>query len=334
MRSLENRRGPGRPSVDNDTLSSDRDALVWLLSVFWGEIGWEVPRSTSSEELRRAFGPVKGHSSEHLLVLFMRPTPIAATAKEIRQTRKILGKAVERLRKAQTLSNKCEEASRLAESAMLETQFEHEAPMLIDLFKAWGAALKARRELELARTSERGIEQELRDKEAGTAQNEGVDYITQAKYARNPLGLGNAMAGLPDMTWQQSYARCAKIPCTQWPNFPFRLFETIKTIWNHRDSYPDLSPVQLFRQEIGKLHKKVLSEFPQLGPSRTMVENALRSHLAENWRRFRLAVEDVVRPEIEPDRMPFLILSRFSQYLAKSRTAQDQILDSKEKISD
>jgi hypothetical protein len=334
MRSLENRQGPGRPSVDKDTLSSDRDAFVWLLSVFWGEIGWEIPRSTSSEELRRAFGPVKGHSSEHLLALFMRPTPIAATPKEIRQTRKLLGKAVERLREAQTESNKCEEASRLAESAMLETQSEHEAPMVIDLFKAWGSALKARGELESARASERVIEQALRDKEAGTAQNEVVDYITEAKYARNPMGLGNAMAGLPDMTWQQSYARCAKLPCTQWPNFHFRLFETIKTIWNHRDSYPDLSPVQLFRQEIGKLHKKVLSEFPQLGPSRTMVENVLRSHLSENWRRFRLAVEDVVRPGIDPDRAPFLILSRFSQYLAKPRTPQDQILDAREKISD
>ena len=82
MRSLENRRrGPGRPSVDDDTLSSDRDSLVWLLSVLWGEIGWEVPRSTSPDELRQAFGPVRGHSSEHLLALFIRRTPIAATAR-------------------------------------------------------------------------------------------------------------------------------------------------------------------------------------------------------------------------------------------------------------
>jgi hypothetical protein len=75
-------------------------------------------------------------------------------------------------------------------------------------------------------------------------------------------------------------------------------------------------------------------DITQLDPSRTRVENVLRSHLAENWRRFRLAVEDVIRPEIEPDRMPFLILSRFSEYLAKPRTAQDQILDAKEKIND
>ena len=262
MRSLENQQGPGRPSVDNDTLSSDRDAFVWLLSVFWGEVGWEVPRSTSSEELRRAFGPVKGHSSEHLLALFTRPTPITATPKEIRQTRKILGKAVERLREAQTLSNKSEEASRLAESAMLETQSGHEAPMVIDLFNAWGSALKARRELESARTSENGIEQELRAKEAGAAQNELVDYITEAKYARNPLGLGNAMAGLPDMTWQQSYARCAKVRCTQWPNFQFRLFETIKTIWNHRDSYPDLSPCNFSDKRSENSIRKCCQNFP------------------------------------------------------------------------
>jgi hypothetical protein len=327
MRSLENqRKGPGRPSVDDDTLSADRDRLVWLLSVFWGEIGWQLPRATTAEELRQAFAPIKGHPHDNLIALFVGETSVAATGKEIRDNRKEVGPAVARLRQAQTLTNKCEEASRLAELAMIETQTDQVAPMAVDLFNAWGAAMKARRDLEAAGTRLKDIEEGLKNKEASFAQHELLDFITRPKYARNPLGLGNSMAGLPNMTWQQSYARCAKIKCTQWPNFQFSLFETIKAVWDLRNSHTELSPVQLFRRQIEKLPKKVLSA------SRTKVENTVRSHLAENWRRLRLAVEEVVRQETDPDRIPFLVFTRFGQNLAKPRSAQDQILDANERI--
>jgi hypothetical protein len=96
-----------------------------------------------------------------------------------------------------------------------------------------------------------------------------------------------------------------------------------------------LAASQLSKSRDGahKLPKKVLAPVLQSDSGRrTKVENTLRSHFAENWRRLRLAIEEVVRPEVEQDRIPFLIFSRFGQNLAKPRSAQDQILDANERI--
>ena len=143
------------------------------------------------------------------------------------------------------------------------------------------------------------------------------------------------MAGPPDMGWEQSYVRCSAIKCGSWPQFQFSLFRTINAIWNRRVHCPGLPITELFRQEIERLPKEVIIDIPQPPPNpskRGKVENALRSHLADNWRHLRLAIEDVVGSENHPEQVPFLLLSRFTRNIAKPRTAQDQILIAKEKI--
>jgi len=205
--------------------------------------------------------------------------------------------------------------------------------MAVELFGAWGEKKKAREALALARDTERKLTEELRNKEAGLAQAELLDYITKKKYARDPLGLANAMAGLPDLGWPQSHERCSKMTCSQWPAFQFQIVEIIATIWNRRGSYPELPTVQLFRQEIDTLSTTVIASY-QPFPDRPAIkrENPLRAHLADNWRSLRLALEEVVGLETDLDRMPFLITSRFTKNLGKPLTPQDLRLNAREKI--
>src|SRR5216117_2973706 len=92
----------GRPTVDDGRLGGDRDALVWLLSVGWGDIGWQLERASTPQELREALEPLREHACGHLVARFLRPTSISVTAKEIREDRKVLRKAIENLREAQT----------------------------------------------------------------------------------------------------------------------------------------------------------------------------------------------------------------------------------------
>jgi hypothetical protein len=328
--------GPGRPTVDDQTLGADRDALVWLLSVTWPDIGWELPQATTLEELRKALEPWRGHPSEQTVVHFLRPTAVTATPEEIRALRKTVGKAIEVLREAQERHDVCVRASRTIESAMNDVEPLHLQAMAPDLFRAWGENKKAREALQLAIDTERKLTEKLRDREAGFAQIELLDYVTKKKYARNPLGLANAMAGLPSLGWPQSHERCSKIACGLWPTFQFQIVETIATIWNRRGSYPELPIVQLFRQEVDKLSKTVMVRYqPSLvrPAKKTKGENPLRAHLADKWRSLRLALEEVVGLETHPDRMPFLIASRFGKNLAKPRTMQDVVLDAKEKIT-
>jgi hypothetical protein len=327
--------GPGRPTPGDHTLGADRDALVWLLSVAWPDIGWELPRATTLEELRGALEPWRGHPSEQTVVHFLRPTSVGATPEEIRAMRKTLGEEIKRLRGAQEWNDRCLETSHTLELAMNDVQGDQRQAMAMELFGAWGENKKAREALKLARETETKLTEELRDKEAGFAQAELLDYITKKKYARNPLGLANAMAGLPDLGWPQSHERCSKMTCGQWPAFQFQIVKIIATIWNRRGSYSELPIVQLFRQEIDNLSRNVIVSYqpafgsPAINAKR---ENPLRAHLADNWRSLRLALEEVVGLETHPDRMPFLIASRFAKNLAKPRTPQDLVHNAREKI--
>jgi hypothetical protein len=67
-------------------------ALLWLLSVKWADIGWQLPTATTPEELKRALEPLRGRPYENLVHRFLHPTPVASSAEEIRALRKNRGK--------------------------------------------------------------------------------------------------------------------------------------------------------------------------------------------------------------------------------------------------
>jgi hypothetical protein len=144
----------------------------------------------------------------------------------------------------------------------------------------------------------------LEEKKASFAQTELLDYIANAEYARNPLRLANAMAGLPDLAWSSSYDRCSKINCAGWPTLWFTIFETIQDIWNLRTSYSELSLVELFRREVQKLPKKTLVYYdPE--KRKIWMPNQVRSRLADNFRLLRLAIEETLQVTMHPGRTPF-----------------------------
>ncbi len=323
---------PGRPTPDRATLETVRDGLVWLLSEAWPDIGWQLPKAETPEELREALAPLKGHVDENLVARFLRPTLVSATTKEIRLTRKVFGKAVERCREAQAIHDVCHQTARVAESAMNQAEPERPKALQSALIKGWGESSKARKELETARATLKTVEEELANKEAGFAQSELVDFISNKNYAHHPLGFANAMAGLPTMTWQSSRERCSKIAYAQWPTFPFRVFKEIESIWKRRDSFPGLSRVQLFQQEVEKMSKTVMAVNPETG-KKFKQQSHLRSYFADNARHLRLAIEEVeTQPATHPNRVPFLISAAFGKNLAKPQTAQDSVLNEQEKI--
>lgn len=328
-------KGPGRPTIDDETLIEARDAIVWLLSVSWGEIGWQLPRATTLEELAAAIEPLRGHANEQYVTVLLRSEFVVSTAEEVRTARKSLGKAIEDCRLAREHHDKCVAASRTAEFAMNDSEPAKQGIFFAELLRGWRETATAQRNREAAELVEKNLDKELRAKEAGFALSELLDFVTKKKYARNPLRLANAIAGLPDMRWEQSYARCSAIKCGSWPQFQFRLFRTIKAIWNRRVHHPELPITQLFKQEVERLPKTVVIDVPQPPPDppkRGKVENALRSHFAENWRHLRLAIEEVVVSENHAEQVPFLVLSHFTRNIGKPRTPQDSILIAQEKL--
>jgi hypothetical protein len=324
-------RPPGRPTTDDESLSSYRDSIVWLLSVTWEDIGWKLPKAETLEELRQALDPLRGQPSDYLATRFLHPTPVASTPKEIRLLRVDFDEAVEKVREAEAKHNNCTEAATKVELAMNQSATEQLGPYFADLLQRWREKRESDKELEIARATLKAIGQEVADKEAGFAQNELLDFIKSKLYARDPLGIANALAGLPVMAWQSSRTRCSKIECKQWPIFQYRVFLTIEAIWNRRNSHSPLPLEQLFRLEIAKLPRTIIVVNPDTG-KKHKEESSLRKRLADHFYHLKNALEEVGRLKIHPGEVPFRIASAFTRNSGKPQTAQDQILIERERI--
>lgn len=322
---------PGRPTTDDESLSSHRDSLAWLLSEKWADIGWKLPQAETLDELREALEPLRGHPSEHLVKLFLHPTPINVTASEIRLLRIDFGDAVEKLHDSQTKHDACTRVSTRAEQAMNQSSPELQGSFLSELLKGWRGKRESQRELGSARTNLEALEKQVTGKEAGFAQDELLDFVTSKEYARDPLVIANAIAGLPLMAWETSRTRCSQITCAQWPIFHYRVFLKIEEIWNLRHSHPPPPLVQLFRQEISKLPRTHLVVNPDTGKKHKQQES-LRKHLADYFYHLKNAIEEVSLSTMHPGEIPFRITSAFTRNMGKPQTPQDQILIERERI--
>ena len=337
---------PGRPTLNDGVLMGRRDRLVWLLSVAWGDIGYDLPRARDPEQLHSALSALRGHRSEDIVAIFLQPTSGSGTSKEIRNLRKQLDEAVNRRQAAHeeetTRSRSFDQAlagvkMHQIENAETELKLdpsldERHRNAIVSEFKKREAALhSAQRDIANASELETNLRAELRDKEAAFAQAELLDYIEKGQYARNPLGLANAMAGLPDLGWSQSYSRCSKLNCSGWPNLWFSEFEIIQDIWKKREPFREPSIVELFRREVQKLPRKTLVYY-EPEAKKIWMPNQVRSRLADNFRLLRLAIEETLQLRMHPGRIQFAITSSFEKNIEKPRTASDDLLIAHERI--
>jgi hypothetical protein len=316
-------RPPGRPTPDDDTLRDIRNDLVHLFSVSWADIGWQLRNAGSREEFRRAFEPLRGKNNDHLVVLFLKATPLTTTGKEVRLTRRLLGRTVKRRYEAQA---NCNDPVRMyceAEIAVMQARAEQLWKVRGELLKRQSTLLTARKELRSAEELEQSLQKQLHELEASFAQEELVRILVERRCARNPLRLANAIAGLPYLTARVSYDRCSKIKCNVWPKFDFQVFQKIESIWNSRERYRDLSIVDLYRQEIKKLPRTF---------RRAKTENYLRKRLAEDFGCLKLAIERGLELGVESDRIPFIIVSEFDKNRGMPTTALTRTLAASERI--
>jgi hypothetical protein len=335
--------GPGRPTIDNDWLSSNRDALLGMLSSRWAQIGWQLRTAGSREDLRQALHLVKDHPDKNRFARLLRPTESAASTKGIRIKRKAVKEAVKRRFIAQTECDKCVSGCREIEMAMNQATPDQMEYVQREFSRRRVRCQDAQDQLRRLKVIESDLEEELANAEAAFAQDQLLEFIAEKKYALTPFNLANAMAGLPyarDVeflgVWV-SRERCAKIECRFWPNLDYQVFETIETIWNDK-MISASSPVDFFRQRIAALPKTRKATIPQeraIKGKKKRVPNSVRQRLADNFFYLEQAIDKSLKSIDKDSRpMPFIILSNFGEILAKPRTAVDQVLAEARKITD
>jgi hypothetical protein len=316
---------------------------VDMLSCWWGEVGWQLPRAITREELRSALEPLRDHPDRYYISRFLLASTESPTAEEIRVQRKQNESAIIRMYQAQQ-----NQRSSLDIFAQTQMVLGPASPQQVDAVKARIEERKA--ELETANTVyddacrlQRDLAKKLDEMEAGYAQDELLMFIKtrfiepRKKYARNPENLANAIAGLPlaptipFMGAWQSYLRCSKLDSE--PHHRFQIFEMLQSTWR-KSRKSEMPLVEFFRQEITALPKtKMVKKIDPITGEEFDDKplNMIRYLLVDNWPVWALAIRKSFEFQVEIERVPFMICANFTKVQRDPGTSVALVLGATEK---
>jgi hypothetical protein len=312
----------GRPTLDDPSLIAQRTIIHDMLSCWWGEVGWQLPRATTRELLRAALEPLKDHADKHRINRLLLASTVSAEAEEIREAREANGRLIAQIYAAQDRQRTCTDSITQAQMALGQASSDQAKALKAEISKRQADLDAANKEHRIACDKQEQFQKGIDQMEAGYAQDELLMFIykrfIKGKYARNPRNLADAMAGLPFAygvhflgVWQ-SYARCSKLDCPPHPRF--QLFETVKSTW--KKSRKSKRPVlEFFHEQITALRKstRIKKIDPITGEEfEGDAENWIRSNLLNYWPIWSLAIQKSLESSVEEERVPYLICANFT----------------------
>ena len=332
----------GRPTIDDDLLIAQRTAIHDMFSSWWGEVGWQLPRATTREELRAALEPLRDHPDRNRINRLLIPTAVSAEAEQIREAREANGRFITKIYDAQDRQRVSMDSATQAQMALGQASPDQLKAVKARLSQLQAELEEANRKHRIACNEQDQFQKTIDLMEAGFAQDELLRFIDKrfihGKYARNPRNLADAMAGLPWAygihflgVWQ-SYTRCTKIDCAPHPRF--QLFETVQSIWK-KSRKSELPVLEFFFQQITALPKtKTVKKIDPMTEEEfeDQADNWIRSHLLDLWPIWSLAIQKSLESTVEPDRVPFLICANFTVIQRDPKTSVLLVLQGADKI--
>ncbi len=150
----------------------------------------------------------------------------------------------------------------------------------------------------------------VRDQKAYVSRSELLDYLHSGRYAVDPRNFANALAGVPQMRWRQSFTRCSAMPFNQ-SRLDYAVFEALSEVWSRRSEEFEEAPVEFFRTGLLRLSKKL---------------GYTRQFLCERWHDLKLAIVECWKSKQPPASIPFVLTSIFMRNATRQKNAAEQIL--------
>jgi hypothetical protein len=319
----------GRPTIPSNLLLGNRNSWLHLLEECWPEVGWPLhcirkQRTATIDDIQRVLKPLMGKPNGGLASAFYRDSFEACTTRDIRANNKILSKLHSRILATQALRDTQDRLCREVDMALKQSG---ELPITNPKVNEAIQVEVTRRKEALANISEKlrilegelaALEKKVLDQESYVYRSELLDFLhSRGRYAVEPVPLANALAGLRQMRWRQSYVRCSKMLNNSEPHLWYRTIATIRRIWKRRDKDFSEAPVEFFRNSLVKLPKK---------------SGYVRQFLWENWRGLRLAIEEGWNSKHPAESIPFILTAKFIQNLSRPKSAVEQVLATQEKL--
>jgi chemotaxis protein histidine kinase CheA len=299
-------------------LVSRRNAIYDTICNGWAAIGWKLQTARSPENVRNALAPLGGgqrFATDPSIDRFLVPDqvdsePNRATLRVLKLEYK---QVITRLRDRETERQEEEEWLRkMAEAANAEKRQRRLQKEYIAQRRRTQKLVRACKQV---REHEMKLRSEIRAVEARLALVQILRFIQQRRYSFNPSNLANAMAGLPEIGWRRSNARCMTIKGLMAEHFSYRLFMTMRSLLNKCDE-----------------SRFKLTTCIQRNILRTRMDDYVRSHLCENWLFLKRTLEKINIRSTHPGELPFVVCDMFQRKTNAPRSNVDEILRDREKI--
>jgi hypothetical protein len=313
----------GRPTIPDNILLGSRNQWRSFFEQCWHEIGWpllQIPkrRNSTLEDVQKVLRGVEGKLHCDHARMFLRGEPQETTVVTLRNQRIASSNLRFELQDMQRAHPELERACAEAQSAVEQADENYKIPIQLEAAHRRKVSNRHARKIKARETKCLALECTIRNQETYLYCSELLDFLRSGRYALNPISLANALAGLPDMRWRRSVERCSKMPADEGTQHPYAVFLLIDRLIRRIGARRAKFAVYSFQMELMKLPKK---------------ERYPRDFLCNQWRDFRLAVEEVCKTKHERGFVPYVMTSAFLRNVARQKTSVDSVLDAEEKLT-
>jgi len=313
--------------------------LHGIFAAHWPAVGWNLQRVRAITQVPLALRPLADlkHPTIELLLWNTSAKAMPDGLLRFQQERKRLNKELadvqDRLGAANKGVTEAQDAVEHAQNrfAIARDGYSHarkekkkkEAKSFLQEREKWSslcpkvnAELKRREESLMDCNVElREINEKIANRQALFAQTELLRFVLSERYVFTPLNFANALAGLPHMTWRNSFRLCLRGPCSPETSINHLIVEVLRMVLERA---APTSPEEAF-SEI----RRCISKGRQF-------ERA-RQYIGERWPTFENAVFTGWSSAPSPNARPYQMAALFLESLKAPRPAVNPLLDTLEK---
>lgn len=331
----------GRRTIPDNDLLGSREHWRSFFEECWPDIGFLLlgirnQRTSTIDDIRTALKNVQGKPHCQLSDLFLRGSPKQTNLRELRATRIQNSNLHYRIQKILSERQPLQLSYMEAQYALKDASQEHAEIIRTEFNRRKECLDQLEGNIKKAESDIISSDQSSCEQSVYWYCSELLDFLhskrsaksASARCALNPLNLGNALAGLDDMRWRQSFDRCSKMTPGSFVRLPYAIFLVISRIWDRRPEELSQAPIDFFRTQTLKLadaERKKLAQKKQY--------DSTPDYILESWRDFRLAVEECWNSKQETALIPYGLSSAFLRSKLRQKNPLDRVLDAQESLS-
>ncbi len=313
----------GRPTIADNFLLGSRNQWRTFFERGWPDVGWPLSqickrRSSTIKDVQKVFEGVAGKPLCDHANVFLRGAPETTTVQACRKLRIKSNKLGYELQDMQRAHQELERSVAEVKNALQLTGAKDRVAIQKERRRRQRKLRQHKKTFAAKQRECVGLEKQVRDGETYLYCYELLDFVRSRRRALTPINLADALAGLPDMRWRQSDSRCSKMPADSYAQHPYAIFQLIERLLKRIRAKRSESLTGEFQAELLKLPKN---------------ESYPRDSICEQWRDFRLAVEEVSKSRHQSGFIPYAITSAFLRNVSRQKTSVDNVLDVQERLT-